>query len=93
LEVAELVSKIIKVDNKTGLHARPANVFVKEAIRHHTCSISIKKASKLYNGKSIVSVLSACITCGSVIELIADGEGEQRALEDMVAAVESGLGE
>lgn len=84
--------KII-VRNASGLHARPANMFVKEAIRHTGCDILIRKDGKSYSGKSIVSVLSACVKCGAEIELVASGADEAQALQDMVAAVESGLGE
>ena len=44
-------------------------------------------------GKSIVSVLSACVKCGTEIELVADGNDEAQALQDMASAVNSGLGE
>jgi phosphocarrier protein len=87
-----MISETIVVINKTGLHARPANFFVKEAVRQ-PCKITFKKDGKEFNGKSIVNVLSANVRCGSEIELIADGDGEQQALEKMAAAVKSGLGE
>lgn len=57
------------------------------------CNILIKKDGKTYMGKSIVSVLSACVKCGTEIELVADGNDEAQALQDMVSAVNSGLGE
>ncbi|MDR1765266.1 MAG: HPr family phosphocarrier protein [Lachnospiraceae bacterium] len=87
-----MINKTVTVKNPTGLHARPAAAFVKEASRHK-CSVLIKKDGRSFNGKSIISVLSACITCGTKIELETDGEGESQALDDIVAAVESGLGE
>ena len=52
-----------------------------------------KLYGKTYMGKSIVSVLSACVKCGTEIELVADGNDEAQALQDMVSAVNSGLGE
>ena len=81
------------IQDTLGLHARPANAFVKEAVRHAGCNILIKKDGKTYMGKSIVSVLSACVKCGTEIELVADGTDEAQALQDMVSAVNSGLGE
>ena len=74
-----MVSQKVTVMNASGLHARPANAFVKDG--------------KTYMGKSIVSVLSACVKCGTEIELVADGNDEAQALQDMVSAVNSGLGE
>ena len=67
-----MVSQKVTVMNASGLHARPANAFVKEAVRHAGCNILIKKDGKTYMGKSIVSVLSACVKCGTEIELVAD---------------------
>ena len=87
-----MVSQKVTVMNASGLHARPANAFVKEAVRHAGCNI-LKKDGKTYMGKSIVSVLSACVKCGTEIELVADGNDEAQALQDMVSAVNSGLGE
>ena len=85
-----MVSQKVTVMNASGLHARPANAFVKEAVRHAGCNILIKKDGKTYMGKS---VLSACVKCGTEIELVADGNDEAQALQDMVSAVNSGLGE
>lgn len=87
-----LTQKVV-VMNASGLHARPANMFVKEAIRHTGCNVFIHKDGKTFNGKSIVSVLSACVKCGTEIELAADGKDEAAALQDMVNAVNSRLGE
>ena len=52
-----MVSQKVTVMNASGLHARPANAFVKEAVRHAGCNILIKKDGKTYMGKSIVSAL------------------------------------
>lgn len=88
-----MVSQKVTVKNASGLHARPANVFVKEAIRYPGCNILFKKDGRTFVGKSLVAVLSACVKCGTEIELIADGADEETALRAMVAAVEAGLGE
>ena len=40
-----------------------------------------------------MSVLGACIKSGDEIELICEGEDEEIALKEMVALIESGLGE
>ena len=87
-----MVKQEIVVNNQSGLHARPANEFVKMAA-HYPCKVTLAKGSKNYNGKSIVSVLSACVKCGSSIEIVCDGEQEEDALRDLVQAVKSGLGE
>ena len=76
-----------------GLEAlKPCRVLADELARTQDSDL-IKKDGKTYMGKSIVSVLSACVKCGTEIELVADGNDEAQALQDMVSAVNSGLGE
>ena len=86
-----MVKQKICIQNKTGLHARPANEFVKTAAQY-PCKVTFRKGEKAFNGKSIVSVLSACVTCGTSIEIVCDGEREEEALRNLVQAVEAGLG-
>lgn len=88
----EWIKQEVNVHNEAGLHARPANVFVKTAAQF-PCNVRISKGGKLFNGKSMVSVLSACVKCDTMIEVICDGEREEEALAAIVQAVESGLGE
>ena len=45
------------------------------------------------NAKSVLSVLGACVKSGDEITFICEGPDEEQALRDMVALVESGLGE
>jgi len=87
-----MISQEVCVKNPAGLHARPANVFVKTAAQY-PCKVDILKGKRTFNGKSIVSVLSACVTCGTAITIVCDGEQEEIALRAVVEAVESGLGE
>lgn len=87
-----MISQEVCVRNPAGLHARPANVFVKTAAQY-PCKVSVQKGSRSFNGKSIVSVLSACVQCGMSITVICDGEQETDALQAIVNVVESGLGE
>lgn len=82
----------VVVINKSGLHARPASTLVKEASRFKA-KISIKKAEKNYDVKSILGILSAGISCGTEITLICDGEDEVDALKSLTELIKSGLGE
>ena len=45
------------------------------------------------NAKSVLSVLGACVKSGDEIEFTCNGPDEKEALEALVSAVESGLGE
>ncbi len=80
-------SKEIKVKNKTGLHARPASEFVKEASKFKS-AIAIEFQGKKVNAKSIIHVLSAGIAAGSTITLSADGEDEKQAIEVLSGVID-----
>jgi len=45
------------------------------------------------NGKSVLSVLGACIKTGDEIEITCEGEDEEKALSVLSKAVENGLGD
>ncbi|MFV0363178.1 MAG: HPr family phosphocarrier protein [Suipraeoptans sp.] len=87
-----MVSKKVSICNPTGLHLRPAGIFCNTAGRFK-CKVSFTYGNSVANAKSVLSVLGACIKRGDEIEIICEGEDEEEALETMVSAVESGLGE
>lgn len=87
-----MVNKKVVIKNPTGLHLRPAGVFCNTAVRFES-SITFKIKNTTANAKSVLSVLGSCVKWGDEIELICSGPDEEEALNEMVAAVESGLGE
>ena len=87
-----MVSQIVRIKNPTGLHLRPAGILCKEALRYQS-SVRFQFENTTANAKSVLSVLSACVKSGDEITLICEGPDEERALAEMVALVESGLGE
>ena len=87
-----MVNQKIVVKNPSGIHARPASVFVGAAGKFKS-KITILKGDNRINGKSIISVLSGAITCGSEIDLVVEGPDENEALTSLIALIESGLGE
>lgn len=91
-----MYSKKTVVVNKTGLHARPASDFVREA-KKWTSRITIANLSnpeeEPVNAKSIVSVLSLGMGLGCEVEVRASGEDEQAAVDALVALIEGGFGE
>lgn len=78
----------LTVNNKTGIHARPASVFAKSA-NSYKSDVYVEKDGKKSNAKSIISVLAMGIKQGSVINIIAEGEDEEKAVKELVALVES----
>ena len=87
-----MVTQNVKVINKTGLHLKPAAVFCDTALKYNS-SITFTFGDYSGNAKSILSVLSACVKQGDVIELSCNGEDEQEALKALVKAIDEGLGE
>lgn len=76
----------IVLKNETGLHARPASLFVKEAAKF-TAELKVKKGEKEYNGKSIIDILSMGAAKGDLLTIMADGEDEKEvviALKELI---------
>ena len=81
-----MITKEITITNSSGLHARPASLWVQMASRYQS-SIIIKSNDSEVNGKSILGILSLGLAAGSKFELIVDGEDEQEAAENLEALV------
>ncbi len=80
--------------NRLGLHARPAMAFVEEASRF-SADITVRKCGdgETVDGKSILQMLMLAGTCGTVIEITADGGDADDALLALVRLVEAKFGE
>lgn len=87
-----MVSQSVVIKNPTGLHLGPAGNLCKEAIQYKSL-ITFQFRDSTANAKSVLSVLGACVKSGDEIKLICEGVDEKEALEHLVAAIESGLGE
>jgi len=87
-----MISQKVTIKNPTGLHLRSAGILCKEAMKFKSL-ITFRFRDGSANAKSVLSVLGACVKCGDEIELVCEGEDEEAALETLVAAIESGLGE
>ena len=88
-----MVSKTTVVKNPSGIHARPASLFVQEASTYES-SITVGKVGEdAKDAKSILMVMSLGMACGCEIEIAADGADEAAAVDALVALIESGCGE
>lgn len=76
----------IKIDS--GIHARPAAMFVKLANKF-PCEIFLEKEKTRINGKSIMGLMMLALTKGSTVTVIADGEKEKAAVQDLSSLLES----
>lgn len=87
-----MVKNTIVLTNKSGLHARPASIFV-NAAKNFTSKISIEKDNVEIDGKSILGLLTLGAAKGTEISIIAEGEDEEKAVEELIQLIKSGFGE
>jgi len=85
-------SKVLKVRNKLGLHARAAAVFVRISSKF-TSDVRLIKDGYEVNGKSILGVLSLAAIKGSELQVVTSGSDAETALKGIQELVESGFGE
>lgn len=70
------------IQNKLGLHARPAAMFVRIANRFSS-DISVEKDSEQVNGKSIMGLMMLAAGCGSHLRVSASGEDAEQAVKEL----------
>lgn len=89
-----MYSKKTTIQNRTGLHARPASDFIGCASKFKS-KIVIKKISdnEEANAKSIVMLLSLALGQGEEVEISAKGEDEVEAVDALIALINSKFGE
>jgi len=83
-----MVSRSATIRNETGVHARPAAVFVKMANKF-PCEIFVEKDGQRINGKSIMGLMMLALTRDTRIMVIAEGEKEEDAVTALCALVEN----
>jgi len=76
------IKKAVLINNKQGLHARPAAMFVQLANKFEA-EITIKKDDLEVNGKSIMGILTLAAEKGSKILIIAKGIDAQQAVTEL----------
>jgi len=74
------ITKTFTIQNKFGLHARPAAHFVKTAGKFKS-KIDIAKDGLVANGKSIMGLMTLAAETGSQVEITIDGEDAEAAME------------
>jgi phosphocarrier protein len=70
------------IENRLGLHARPAAMFVKIASRHRA-NIWVQKDDERVNGKSILGLMTLAAAKGTKLEISADGADAEKAVQEL----------
>ncbi|SDB09132.1 phosphocarrier protein [Desulfonatronum thiosulfatophilum] len=82
METVDFVSRKVFVANEQGLHARPAARLAREA-QKYSSRITLLTAEQEVDAKSILDLLTLALGPGCVVELKAQGEDAQAALEQL----------
>lgn len=80
------------IQNKLGLHARPAALFVQTANRF-SCDIEVIKGRQRVNGKSIMGIMTLAAGIGTPITVCATGEDAVKAIVEISRLITSNFGE
>lgn len=78
-----MVSTKIVIESALGIHLRPAGAMSDAAIKYNSHIYFNYGAGKEANAKSVISVLASGVKCGEEIELIAEGDDEEAALQEV----------
>ena len=83
------------IQHPSGLHARPASLFVQTANKYQS-DITVQnltEASPVVNAKSILNILTLGVMQNHEIEIVADGDDAEQALEGFTALIKDNFGE
>ncbi|MDE2943718.1 MAG: HPr family phosphocarrier protein [Gemmatimonadota bacterium] len=82
----------VRIQNRLGLHARPAAEFVKLASRFRA-EVWVEKDEMEVNGKSIMGVMMLAAEAGASIRIRAMGSDAENAVDSLTELVLSGFSE
>jgi phosphocarrier protein HPr len=82
----EFLTRELVIANKSGIHARPAAMFVKTANRF-ACDIFVEKDGEKINGKSIMGLMMLAAGPGSKVTLHVKGADANNAIAELEALV------
>lgn len=71
-------SFVYVIQDKEGIHARPAGIVVAEA-KKYASNISIENKGKKADLKRIFGVMSLCVKSGEEIKVVVEGADEEAA--------------
>jgi phosphocarrier protein len=88
----KMTQETVTIENKTGIHARPASIFVQTATKFKS-KVQIQAKGKTVDAKSILMIMSMGLVKGTEITIVADGPDEADAVKALKELVDSKFGE
>lgn len=78
------------VGSSSGLHARPAKLFVQAAAKQPV-KVTITAGDRTVDARSMLGVLSLGVNKGGTVTLAAEGDGADAVLDELAAMLTSDL--
>ena len=75
--------RLLSVQNKMGIHARPAAMIVRISNKYPSTELWVEKDGEEVNGKSIMSLMMLAAGKGSELKFIAQGEDAVAMLDEI----------
>jgi len=85
-------SKELTIENRNGLHARPAALFVKTSSRF-TAEVWVEKDGERVNGKSIMGLMMLAAGKGSILTVTAEGDDAALVIHEIEQLIKTRFGE
>ena len=80
------LTKELTLQNKYGMHVRPAGLFAKIASRFNA-DVEVEKDGNVVSGKSIMALMTLEAVCGTTLRVTASGPQAREVLEELEALV------
>lgn len=84
--MADKITREFTLQNKYGMHVRPAGLFAKTASRFDA-DVEVEKDGNAVSGKSIMALMTLEATCGAVLKVTASGPQAVEVLDELEALV------
>ena len=81
---AKTLTKELLVQNKMGIHARPAAMIVRVTNKFKS-EVYVEKDEEQVNGKSIMGLMMLAAAKGSTVKFVATGTDAEQMLADLEA--------
>lgn len=81
-------SAILTVQNKMGIHARPAAMIVRVSNKYADADVWVEKDDEQVNGKSIMGLMMLAAGQGSKLKFVAEGDEADELLKELAELFE-----
>ena len=83
----EKITREFTLQNKYGMHVRPAGLFAKVSSRYDA-EVEVEKDGNVVSGKSIMALMTLEAVHGTVLKVTAEGPQAKEVLDDLQGLVQ-----